>query len=141
MLYPCHVVRMLKPFINNRFFTEESITDYLLMKLEMRGLIVKKISKREEARIGCDFIVENTIAVQAKMLRKGKYSIDYKQQKTIFMEYCRSNDLIGFYLFYNPNEDEVITCTRLENIDINKKGNKIKEFIDEIYSIRKKRTS
>jgi len=52
-----NITRMLKPLINCPYCTEESITDYLLMKLEKNNIKVEKINRRQEKINGCDFIL------------------------------------------------------------------------------------
>lgn len=99
------------------------------MKLKKRNFIVEKINKRREKNCGCDFIINNKIAVQAKMLRNGKYSIEYKDQRQIFINFCEVNNLIGYYLFYNKDCKQVVSCAEIKNLD---KHLHIKQFINEI---------
>jgi hypothetical protein len=124
-----NITRMLKPLINCPYCTEESITDYLLMKLEKNNIKVEKINRRQEKINGCDFIIEDKIAIQAKILRNGKYNIEYKSQKETFIKFCQKNNMTGYYLFYNRACKQVISCARIE--DLSKHLN-IKAMMNEI---------
>ena len=130
------MTRMLKPLIDSPYCTEETVTDYLLMKLEKNNIKVEKINRRREKECGCDFIINNKVAVQAKMLRNGKYNIEYKNQKETFISYCETNNLIGYYLFYNKCCRQVVSCAKIA--DLNNHLN-IKQFINEISNSNKKR--
>ena len=129
------LIRNLKTIINSPYFTEESISDYLLYRLKRRNINVEKISRRREAMIGCDFIIEGKIAIQAKKLINGKYNIEYKNQKEVFYKYCKDNDMIGYYLFYNPNSKDCVTCLKINSSIIKK----VKEIDGEIRNIHTQR--
>lgn len=131
------LIRNIKVLINSPFFTEESVTDYILYRLAKRNVRVEKVSRRREALIGVDFIIEGKIAIQAKKLRNGKYNINYKDQNKVFKKYCEDNNMIGFYLYYNPDCSECITCSEINSSVIKK----IKHIDDEIRNIYKERES
>lgn len=136
MLKTQYLVRSMKPLINSVVFTEESITDMLVYKLTQKNIKVEKVSKNKERTCGYDFLIEGKIAIQAKKLHKGKYSINYKDQYEVFCKYCKDNNLIGYYLFYNPTHKEVINCANINELD---KVLKFKNLVNEICSFSEER--